>query len=306
MHLRALVIFLALCMWPMTVPWAFYEMEGDSYTLSARGAVDFSTGFNDYPGPRLLYPSTSEGFGSMTLRLLMDALMGDYLRFEVNGYQEIHSVPDTLGSYFTYEPYRARRLRRKVIDDDEVRATMSLDQLSMKVYADPVDLAIGRQPIGLANNFIFTPNDLFYPFPSTAVDREFRPGVDALRIDARTGMLARLTLIGVLGYEKDGVITWDRSAALLRGSINWEGFDYILLGGKADGRHLAGLALSGEARGLGLRLEGNISFPTEQSSDRYLQLSLGFDHRWENSLHLVVEYYYHGNGKTNPMLYLGR
>jgi len=306
MKYRALIIFIILCIWPVANLWAFYEMEGDRFALSARGAVDFSTGFNDYPRPRLLHPSTSEGFESMTARLLMDALVNENMRFEANAYQEIHSLADTIGSAFTYEPYRTKRLRRKVIDDDKVKSTLSLDQISMKIYSKPVDITIGRQPISLANNFIFTPNDLFYPFASTAVDREFRPGVDAFRLDIMTGMLSRITIIGVLGYERDGCITWDRSAGIFRESINWQGFDWSVLGGKVDGRHLTGLAFSGEAMGQGVRMEGNMSFPTEQGEDRYLQLSLGIDHRWKNSLHLMVEYYYHGNGKTDPMCYPGQ
>jgi hypothetical protein len=80
-----------------------------------------------------------------------------------------------------------------------------------------------------------------------------------------------------------------------------------VIAGKTDNRRLVGMTLNAEAMKLGLRLEGNYSHPTEgEAHADFFQISAGIDKRWENSLHVIIEYYYHGNGTSNPDEYMQR
>ncbi|MEN6475699.1 MAG: hypothetical protein ABFD81_16915 [Syntrophaceae bacterium] len=301
------LIFFILAVLVSSEALAFYEHAGDKGSFKARLAVDLSSGFAAYPGPREFYPEQTQGVNSLVLRILGDAAWEDRARLELNAYQLTGTRQQrALNQNASDEPYRYLRMRRIFSDTEDYEALAGLDQASLKLYADPFEIAVGRQPIGLANNFIFTPNDLFYPFGATAVDREFRPGVDSLRLNLKTGALSGLSIISVMGYDRDERPDWDRSAALVSGVANLSGTAVSFLGGKADGRHLAGLGLSAEALGLGWRLEGNYSRPTTYTQDPYVQISLGFDKRWASSLHLVVEYYYHENGRRDPEDYLSR
>jgi len=306
MRYRGLIIFI-LAIVTSSDAHAFYEYAGDKGSLKARLAVDLSSGFMSYPKPQEFYPEQGEGVNSLTFRLLGDAGWDDWARLELNAYQLTRTRPHSmLDPDDADEPYRYVRLERELCDQDDVKAVTGLDQASLKLYADPFEFVLGRQPIGLANNFIFTPNDLFYPFGTTTVDREFRPGVDSLRLTLKTGELSGLELIAVMGYDRDESPDWDRCAALFKGNVNLRGIDLHALAGKADGRHLGGLSASAEAFDLGWRLEGNYSRPTDYNQDPYVQISVGFDKRWANSLHLVVEYYYHENGRRDPDDYLSR
>lgn len=183
----ALILFF-LVMFTASDTYAFFDYAGDKGSFKARLAVDMISGYNVYPEPELLYPKKGEGVNSVNFLLLCDATWGDWARLEFNGYQltrtRQHSALDLEEKD---EPYRSVRLRGTLSDREDFKALTGLDQASLKLYAEKLEVVVGRQPIGLANNFIFTPNDLFYPFSATAVDREFRPGVDALRLDVKTG-----------------------------------------------------------------------------------------------------------------------
>lgn len=301
--IKRLFIILALCSFPLQV-WGYAELETERGYLDARGALDIGTTFWKNDGPESLYPESAGGSGHLTLRLIFDALAGGNVRFKINGFQTLQYLSETGLVAPTLESYRTRWLTYDWGDGGKLRAPLVLDEFTMKVYIGPVDLSIGRQPIGLGNNFIFTPNDFFHPFAPGAVDTAFRPGVDSLRIDARVGELSQISVIAAMGYGEDDQPSWRRSAILLRGSTNAGGFDFSLMGGKAEGRYLAAAAFSGEAWVLGLRGEGNLSFPIDDPRHPFGQLALGLDHRWENSLHLMFEYYYHGNGTTDSGQYL--
>ena len=300
---------LAACLAPAPAL-AFTEAGGEGYTFAARGAVDLSATFMGNNGPRVLYPEASEGFGGAGLRLLMTATAADHLRIDFNGYQDMlaSTTARSFGAPASPTAYRTTYLDYDWgSPDGKIRAPLAVDVLSARLFFGPADLTVGRQPVGLGSNFIFTPNDLFHPFAAGAVDTAFRPGVDAARLDWRVGSLGAVTVLGALGYHIDDRPRWRDSAVLARASVNAAGFDWSVLGGKVNERSLAGGAISGELKSLGrigVRCEGNVSFPQAQGAGPYVQVAAGVDRKWENSLHLIAEYYFHGNGGTDTLGYL--
>ncbi len=200
MSSRGLIGFILAMLLAVTDGYAFYDHAGEKAAVKARLAVDLGSGFIVYPEPEELYPEKGEGMNSLNFRLLGDARWGEAVRVELNAYQRSATRPNSLLSPGDAdEPHRYERLEREFSEADDFRAVVGLDQASIKLSSGPVELAVGRQPIGLANNLIFTPNDLFYPFAATAVDREFRPGVDAARLGLKTGDLSGVSLIAVMG-----------------------------------------------------------------------------------------------------------
>ncbi len=286
---------------------AFFAHESERGGLEMRAVVDAAVTAGRNPTPRELYPSAADGQGSTTLRLLMDADMGEAARFRLNAYQGLRLTTESR-SLFSGDggAYRSTYLDVDWSEDADVKMPLAVDELVFKFAADRMDIAVGRQAVGLAVNMIFTPNDIFYAFSPDALDRAFRPGVDAARVDVRITDLSQITLLGVMGYDDEDIPDWENSATLLRASVNVDNTDLIALGGKAAGRYLVGGGLIGELKGAGLRAEGNVSIPSDDSEDVYGQVAGGVDYRWPNTFYLVVEYYYHGNGVGDPDEYLGR
>jgi hypothetical protein len=288
---------------------AFYEYKGENSNFRGRLAVDLMSGFTHYPQPEIIYPKDTEGFNSATTRLLLDSKIAENTRLDFNGYFYGSSNENAYFSNINNEKdslYRYPQLYWEISQTDNSIILGDIDQLSLKYHTAESNLAVGRQPVSLANNFLFTPNDVFYPFSATAVDREFRPGVDAIRFDCDIADLSTITAIGVAGYDGND-LSWKESAAILRGSMNVKSIDISVIAGKTDTRRLVGMTLNAEALGLGMRFEGNYSHPVagEDHAD-FFQVSAGIDKRWENSLHVILEYFYHGNGKSNPDDYLER
>src|SRR5690606_19624752 len=70
-----------------------------------------------------------------------------------------------------------------------------------------VDATLGRQPVSFGNGRISTPRDLVAPFHPATVDTEYKPGVDAARVDAYLGTSGRLTAVAAYaGDWTDGMV----------------------------------------------------------------------------------------------------
>ena len=288
---------------------AFYEYKGENSNFRGRLAIDLMSGFTHYPEPEIIYPKDTEGFNSATSRLLLDSTIAENTRLDFNGYFYGSSNEQAYFSNISNEknsPYRYPQMYWEISQTDSALICADIDQLSVKYHTAQSNMIVGRQPISLANNFLFTPNDVFYPFSATAVDREFRSGVDAVRFDYDITDLSTISAIGVAGYDGNDP-SWKESAAILRGSVNVKSIDFSVIAGKTDTRRLVGMTLNKEALGLGMRLEGNYSQPTTgEAHTEFFQVSVGIDKRWENSHHIILEYYFHGNGKSNPDEYMER
>ena len=99
---------------------------------------------------------------------------------------------------------------------------------------------VGRMPINYSVTGAFAANDFYAPFSATSVNRLYKPGVDALRLSVAAGALASVDVVGVLGYDADGVPTWGRSSVLSRAGLVAGGFEWGVLGGKLAERWVVG------------------------------------------------------------------
>lgn len=135
-------------------------------------------------------------------------------------------------------------------------------------------------------NFYFTPNDFFAPFAPRSFYRIYRPGVDAVRFERRLANLSQLTLVGVLGYERDPESdsgwsrspAWDRTSVLGRYIVDTAGFEWGVLGGLVRDSPVAGASLQGELwQWLGLRAEGHYLDSRQDERGRELTVSVGLD-----------------------------
>lgn len=178
------------------------------------------------------------------------------------------------------------------------------DRLLLEWRSESAAIGLGRQAIGLSNCFYLTINDFFEPLAAEAFYREYKPGVDSVVARYYPGSLSEMDLIGVAGYNDSGDADWDESAVLARSVFTASGFQWTLMGGKLPYRLTAGGGFQGEIGRFGVRAEANVNFPQTGydaafgtvDSGTYAQVAGGFDIRFDNSLHVFVEYLYRGNG----------
>ena len=308
---------------------AFLEAvsEDGEYSIEAVGSTRLTGAYLHHRDVEKLFPDRDDGLGAGVFRLILDGDLGTYTNYEVNFFTEASRVPATgLGGTFatagSFEsPYRTPYLLWNFWEDDSATGQMGLDRFFVNLKADPLSITLGRMPINYSVMNIFPTNDFFAPFSVTAINKIYKPGVDALRVCLSPGLLSSVEMVGVLGSDADKSPSWEQTALLVRMSMVQWNFEGALLGGKLAGRWIAGGSIQGEIGAIGLRTEGHVGFPgrqerawseelvvnCEKEDDNYVRFSSGLEKpfTWHN-LFISAEYMFQSDGAPGPSGYLNR
>jgi hypothetical protein len=218
--------------------------------------------------------------------------------------------------------YRALDEEWQWLSEDKVTATLGLDRFNLKIALPRADITVGRQAITFGKAYFWNPLDVYAPFDPAQFDRDYKAGVDALRLDVPMGSFSGFTLVGVLGRELDstgnyvsGDGTWDAcwygSSVLARFFTNFKGWDLAFQGGKIYGGYQLGGGLVGEIDVIAVRAEAAYFWADETLplpsplegdliEDNFVGV-LGLGHRFENTLSLELEYLYNGAGDDDDL-----
>jgi len=208
----------------------------------------------------------------------------------------IGAIP-TLGE----APYRVTQLDWQVTEDgNRFFWRHEIDRALVAIHPGWGEITLGRQAIGLGRGVMFGAVDVFAPFSPTEVDREWRRGVDGLRVEYHTSPTSSVEFLSAFGES------WDESAMLARVRGYIGDFDGSLIIGKRADDFMAGGVLSailGDAEGhIELAL---FNTPESQADgglfgkdDLVLKAVLGGSYTFSigNGLTLVGEYHYSGFG----------
>ncbi|MFH1435434.1 MAG: hypothetical protein ABIJ56_06930 [Pseudomonadota bacterium] len=310
---------------------ALGSAEKGDCSIEAVAAERLTASYLRFPDEPLIYVDREDALLASVTRLLLEGDLSTYVDYEINLYADLSRAPATMamaaaggafataGSFQT--PYRTTYLSWDFIEEDKLNGRLGIDRFSINIEVDRVTITVGRFPINYSKTRIFTPNDFFAPFSSAAVNKMYKPGVDALRVSVSLGMLSSIELAAVLGSDDDGSPSWGKTAFMLRAAaVKWS-FEWAVLGGKLAGRWVLGASIQGEAGPFGLRAEAHAGFPDadgrgslddmdgdgESSDDIHGRLALGIDKMftWHN-IAISAEYMYVSDGAASPSDYLGR
>ncbi|MDF1589703.1 MAG: hypothetical protein P1P93_11280 [Gammaproteobacteria bacterium] len=290
---------------------AFYQVQNDDVAIELRGLVRAIGIAANNPNDVVLFEHdkilTGGGFG----RLMLDIQTSEF-SIEAHAVQSyIEPALRTGGSRFSsgFEIERSDALHWRFAGQ---HADLVVDRLNVQFSSDNLTIKLGRQPINLASTYYFTPNDFFAPFAAQTFYRTHKPGVDSARLDWQWGELSQLSLYTVLNYPLDNNHSadrqtspdWSETSVLARASTLTDTFEWAVLFGKDHGDDIVGIDFQGELFDwLGVRGEGHLRFPDEQSQSRDVKFSLGLEHRFESSLTLRLEQFYQRSGASNAQSY---
>lgn len=289
---------------------AFYSWESETSQGDVRGLLR-GIGVASHPSDASLRLQDEQELA--VIGRLIGQAQSASMAFELNIYQTY--LPQSLlsqqgGFDSVLDVERSATLEWEISGDRY--AHLVIDRLSARWSLPNVDITLGRQAANLATTFFFSPNDLFAPFAAQSFYRVYKPGVDALRTEVQLGELTQLSLIGVLGYRIDptSITGWSdevdskRHSYLTRFTTNFAGLEWGLLAGKVRRTRIQGGSIQGELFGwLGIRAEGHVAEPLDGGRSEHAEFSLGIEHRWENSLFIQLEQFYHGQGETRVTAY---
>jgi hypothetical protein len=200
---------------------------------------------------------------------------------------------------------------------------MFLDRFNLEWSLGEIDLTVGRQAVTFGKTFFWKPLDVYLPFDPNQFDRDYKPGVDAARLDAYLGPFSGLTLLAVAGrdidpdgeYRDEGPViraSWFGSSLLTRAFTSLAGWDLAVQGGKVYAGYQLGLGLVGEVGHVQLRAEAaqflaqeGAPLPPPLDGDLHqdhLTAVLGCGRRFENTLDLQIEYLFNGAGEPRQDL----
>jgi len=164
------------------------------------------------------------------------------------------------------------------------------------VWSGPdLDVTIGRQRIPFGTGQFWSPLDLLNPFDATRLERDYRTGVDALRVERRLGALSRLAAVYAPATDRA------RASVAAYAHANVGGTDYSLLAGTFRGDEAIGADFAGDVGGLGIRGEATVTRP--ETGPSYGRALLGGTYGFPSTLTLAVELYYNGQGASDPADY---
>ena len=134
-------------------------------------------------------------------------------------------------------PFRIRQLDWQIINDDERFIWHhEIDRALVSFHPRWGEVTVGRQAIGLGRGRLFSAVDIFSPFSPLEVDREWRRGVDAARVEYKLSDTSSAEVIAAIGQ------TWEKSALIARargyfGNVDAE----VIFGKRAEDVMVAGV-----------------------------------------------------------------
>ncbi|HSG98903.1 MAG TPA: hypothetical protein VLB27_02570 [candidate division Zixibacteria bacterium] len=282
-------------------------------------------GLSDYT-PGVFEFTATERFAESLLRATVERTLSTDVTFEAHLVQAValfeSSAVDPGGAETSLLSGGAR-LRALDLDWSQshtgtAAADLWLDRLNTRISLGPIDATVGRQAITFGQAYFWNPLDVFLSFDPRQFDRDYKPGVDALRGDLTLGDFSELTLVLAAGGYHDSArgrandfwsASWYGSVALARWRTTLGDWDAALQAGAVFGGAQCGVGFSGEIGPLESRFEAaylwadrSIALPgfAEQPlTEDHLTLVAGIGRWLTPTLNVEAEYLFNGAGAGN-------
>ena len=258
---------------------------------------------------------------SLLLRLIRNLEINDEIDLEIhllNGLK-LSTMDNPISDLlYSFAPenlrYRCFDLTYEIMDESATSIFLSVDRLNARFTLPDVDITIGRQAITFGKAWFFNPLDNYLPFDAGTVDRVYKAGVDALRVDIPLGNFSGINFIAVAGQRNDfpemqysdkGNFACDYygSSIIARYFTSINGWDYSVQGGKVYGGYQIGGGLIGEIGDYQIRSEGAYLFASDSKPmfsfdgdlyENHLDFAVGIGRYYSNGLNVDVEYFHNG------------
>ena len=208
-----------------------------------------------------------------------EVLFGSYLHTAQFALQKNRS-PDTYWD-----------LESNTLDRQSVFARQRLYRAYLDLYSPLADLRLGRQRIAWGTGRFWNPTDILNPFDPTQLERDERPGVDAVLAERKLGALSKLSMV----YAPQRPDSQSSVAAHLHSNLRET--DFSLMGGQFHQDKVVGFDFSGRIAQVGVR--GEAAYTRAEVGKSYTRAVVGADYVFPSTLALTGEIYYNGQGTTD-------
>jgi len=287
---------------------------------SARKPIDVDAGATghvkafavaSFPYDSPILPDQPTGQGFLDARLRLHLAVNEVFRAEI-----AHAITATIGAASPVgagvfgtgvglTAPEALPLTWTAFDEDgsTFRLQGRTDRLILKATLPKTDLTLGRQPISFGNGRFFTPMDLVSPFTPAVIDTEYKPGVDAFRMDVYPSFSSSITAVAAYTGQEGWKDEWterDITAALYgQGAVG-----VTDLGGMyayVEGDHVVAATLATGIGPVGVYGDVAVTIPREDLEDEvFVRATLGMDGRPTGTTTISGEIYVQTFGTNDP------
>ncbi len=239
-----------------------------------------------------------------SLRLTVETQFNPHFETEIHAVGDFLSPPTSAstslaaGASSGYLPLEATLSRQ------DYRLAARFDRLNLSVDFDSFRIVAGRQAISWGVTYFWPALDLFSPFAPQRIDRDYKEGVDAVRLTVPLGAYSEVQVVGAALGDS---ITRDGAAAALA-RIHLGPLDVGAMGGRFHGDTVVGGFFTAGISGSALR--GEVSWtqsrdPLERllGRGRFWRASLGVDRQLHPDVGATLEVSYNGFGVGSAALY---
>lgn len=282
---------------------------------------------SSFPDFQPVFPDSSQFIHSL-MRLSAQGRLNTKLQYNFHLVQNMDYSSRTEGRIFFpgtgKQRYRLFDTPWEWLQEDTWTGGLFFDRLNARMSFSWADLTIGRQAATFGKTYFWNPLDVFLPFRLWDIDRDYKPGIDALRLDIPLGLFSGISFIGAPG--KEIILTEDFSGTKAKNDVSWYGsaltahfhttsshWDLTVQAGKIYGGFHLGGGAAGQAGLFNMRVEaawfspaGNRSRPLpsplkDELMDSHLSAAAGLGLTLPGSLIMEMEYFYNGAAEAgNP------
>lgn len=208
-------------------------------------------------------------------------------------------------SDFTYSTTHSSQLfRYKNLSSDWLNETESnnssyigsdIDRLSYKHRYKNTTLTLGRQPIDWGSGRFWQPLNIFGAFSPIDLDTDYKPGIDAARLNWFPTDFSSLSTVYIFSPENNTAVDHKTSAAMHYQRQVGGMSQLALVAGSVIGNPVFGASFESSWNGMGWRMEG-VSYHLNRTDENSLFWIAGLDYQFSNGTLLSAELYNNSRG----------
>ena len=237
-----------------------------------------------------------------SLRLMLeDSFKEGQWSFHVKS-ARIHVTDILYSSEHSSDLFRYKKLSSDWLEEKESNNTTVMGyEIDRAVYQQrfkSTTVSLGRQAIDWGSGRFWQPLNVFGSFAPTDLDTDYKPGIDAARLDWFPSNFSSLTAVYALSPNDNAAVDKTTNAVVHYKNQVGEESEFSLLAGSVIGNRVLGASFESTWSGVGWRVEAlQTKFKTTNENTFYW--IAGLDYQFTNGTLLTAEWYDNSRGATS-------
>lgn len=198
---------------------------------------------------------------------------------------------------FRYKTLSSYWLEENEANNNSLHLGYEIDRAVYKQRFSNTTLAIGRQSIDWGSGRFWQPLNVFGSFAPTDLDTDYKPGIDAIRLDWFPSDLSSLSAVYAFSPTDNVTVDDNSSAAIHYRRQVGEQAELAFVAADIIGNTVIGASYESAWGGMGWSIEA--AHYQEKIDDDFLFWIAGLNYQFSNGTLLNAEWYHNSRGATN-------